>query len=294
MDDHWVISTTRRRIIVLSMQFRVPLIKILSIFPALLLFSAMAHAQFASDRYLPEAVFARLGVKEMWAITTPAQDTLHSVFNARGQEIASASTDGMYVRRTYDARFRPDSVITRYVYDGQLVQMETAVYSYADTAKAPSGQVVYDADGNIAYSYAYKYDARGYLIEERYFMEKKLRARYKYSNDSNGRLMETRVFNDKNQLDEILRYERDAAGNMIAFRATPAPGVEGRSNHQVYVRNAAGLVTEHRVLNPQGQTTQRYRMEYDVDGLLLREEAWFPDELPGEQQRLTVYVYRMQ
>ena len=274
------------------MRFIFPLAKITTMVQALLLILPPAHAQFASDRYLPEAVFARLGVKEMWAITTPAQDTLHSVFNARGQEISSASTDGMHVRRTYDARFRPDSVITRYVYDGQLAQMETAVYSYADTAKAPIAQLVYDADGNIAYSYAYKYDARGYLIEERYFLEKKLRARYQYSNDSNGRLMETRVFNDKNQLDEILRCERDAAGNMIVFRATPAPGVEGRSNHQVYVRNAAGLVTEHQVLNPQGQITQRYRMEYDVDGLLLREEAWFPDELPGEQQRLTVYVYR--
>ena len=82
-----------------------------SLLAALLLFdSAGVWAQFASDRYLPEAVFARLGVKEMWAITTPAQDTLHSVFNARGQEIASASTDGIYVRRTYDARFRVDSL----------------------------------------------------------------------------------------------------------------------------------------------------------------------------------------
>ena len=274
------------------MRFIFPLTKIATMVPALLLILPHAYAQFASDRYLPEAVFARLGVKEMWAITTPAHDTLRSFFNARGQETASASTDGMHVRRTYDARFRPDSVITRYVYDGQLAQMETAVYSYADTAKAPTAQVVYDAEGNIAYSYAYTYDARGYLVEERYFMEKKLRARYKYSNDSAGRLMETRVFNDKNQLDEILRCERDAAGNMIVFQATPAPGVEGRSNHQVYVRNAAGLVTEHQVLNLQGQITQRYRMEYDVDGLLLREEAWFPDELPGEQQRLTVYVYR--
>ena len=275
------------------MPFRFPLVKTLSLLPALLLFSALAHAQFASDRYLPEALFARLGVKEMWAITTPAQDTLLSIFNARGQEIASASTDGIYVRRTYDARFRPDSVITRYVYDGQLAQMETAVYSYADTAKAPTAQVVYDAEGNIAYSYAYKYDARGYLIEERYFMEKKLRARYKYSNDSNGRLMETRVFNDKNQLDEILRYERDAAGNMIAFRATPAPGVEGRSNHQVFVRNAAGLVTEHLVLDPQGNVTQRYRMDYDTEGLLLREEAWFSDEPAAAQRRWTVYTYRL-
>jgi len=275
------------------MRFIFPLTKIATMVPALLMILPHANAQFANDRYLPEAIFARLGVKEMLAITTPAQDTLHSSFNARGQEIASASTDGIDVRRTYDARFRPDSVITRYVYDGQLAQVETAVYSYRDTAKVPAGQVVYDASGNIAYSYVYTYDARGYLVEERYFMEKKLRARYKYSNDSAGRLIETRVFNDKHQLDEILRYERDASGNMTAFRATPAPGVEGRSNHQVYVRNAAGLVTEHQVLNPQGQITQRYRMEYDSDGLLQREEAWFPDELPGEQQRITVYTYRL-
>jgi hypothetical protein len=263
----------------------------------LLLFSFIAlqplMAQFASDRYVPETLYARLGVREVLQVTTPGGEKDRYWYNAQGKETASESESGIHIRRNFDSLGRLELELTRYYYEKELVQTEAAMFTYDAASGKRASQRVLDEQGALQYRYTYTYDSSGNLLREAYFRPDTLVQEYLYTYHSNGKVKSVQVLDALGVQEETWTYTHDAQGNMRTFTVTPAISSSRSPNHQEYDYNASGLCIENRVLDPMGKLMQRYRMRYNADGLLLEEEGFFPTESKNQQKRLVRYKYVM-
>lgn len=258
---------------------------------SLLLALPSAQAQFASDRYVPEAIYARLGVTEVLQEEHPGGEKIRYWYNAQGKEMASESSSGIHIRRSYDSLGRLELVFTRFYYEKELVQVEAALYEYHAGDTLPYSQEVMDDKGILQYRYAYAYDSAGRLQREEYFRPDTLVQSYLHTYNGLGKVQEVQVRDALGALEETWAYTYDAQGNMHSFRNTPSPVSSRAPNYQEFDYNASGLRIQQRVIDPMGKLQQRYRMRYDADGLLLQEDGYFPNEVKGEQERVIRYKY---
>jgi len=263
----------------------------------LLLFSCFSlqplMAQFASDRYVPETLYARLGVREVLQVTKPGREKDRYWYNAQGKETASESESGIHIRRTFDSLGRLETELTRYYYEKELMQTEAATFTCDAASGKRASQRVVDEKGALQYRYTYSCDSSGNLLREAYFRPDTLVQEYRYSYHSNGKVKSVQVLDAMGVQEETWTYTHDAQGNMRTFTMTPAITSSRSPNHQEFDYNAAGLCIEHRVLDPLGKLMQRYRMRYDAQGLLLEEAGYFPNESKDQQKRLVRYKYVM-